>query len=149
MSVLKASSFDEQGMRSLIRDIADYPKPGIVFKDITPLLADAAAFSYVTNAMAAPYDGARITHVAAVESRGFIFGGPICRYIRNSYVFGESSGASITALLITSMGLPSAYFTVSRTSFCASSSEPLNAPACTQKRYQPSRVTPLLPQSTG
>jgi len=65
--------------RELIRDIPDYPKPGIVFKDITPLLADGDAFAAVTAAMAAPARGRGITHVVAIESRGFILGGPIAQ----------------------------------------------------------------------
>jgi adenine phosphoribosyltransferase len=66
-------------VRSLIRDIPDYPKPGIVFKDITPLLADARAFALATDEMAKPYIGTGITHVVAIESRGFILGGPIAQ----------------------------------------------------------------------
>src|SRR5207244_12056821 len=54
-------------------------KPGIVFKDITPLLADAHAFALATDEMAKPYAGAGITHVVAIESRGFILGGPIAQ----------------------------------------------------------------------
>lgn len=60
-----------------IRDIPDYPKPGIVFKDITPLLADAHAFAEACDVMAAPYADQRATHVVAIESRGFIFGAPV------------------------------------------------------------------------
>ena len=59
---------------SLIRDIPDFPKPGIIFKDITPLLADAAAMASVTQALAEPYRNAGITRIAGIESRGFIFG---------------------------------------------------------------------------
>ncbi len=61
----------------LIRDVPDYPKAGIVFKDITPLLADPKAFEQACDAMAAPFMDARITHVVAIESRGFLFGAPI------------------------------------------------------------------------
>jgi len=64
-------------LKRLIRDIPDYPKPGIVFKDITPLLADAAALRLACELMAAPFLGAGVTHVAAIESRGFLFGAPI------------------------------------------------------------------------
>lgn len=60
-----------------IRDIPDYPKPGIVFKDITPLLADAQAFAHALDLMAAPYADRAATHVVAIESRGFIFGAPV------------------------------------------------------------------------
>lgn len=71
---------------ALIRDIPDYPKPGIVFKDITPLLADARAFAAAIEAMAAPFAGAGITHVVAVESRGFILGGPIATKLGAGFV---------------------------------------------------------------
>ena len=60
-----------------IRDVPDYPKPGIVFKDITPLLADPTAFAAACDCMAAPYKDSAITHVVAIESRGFLFGAPI------------------------------------------------------------------------
>jgi adenine phosphoribosyltransferase len=56
-----------------IRDIPDFPKPGIVFKDITPLLADAAAFRAAVDALVAPYRG-RADMVLGIESRGFIVG---------------------------------------------------------------------------
>jgi adenine phosphoribosyltransferase len=73
-------------LHTLIRDIPDYPKPGIVFKDITPLLADAKAFAAATDAMAAPFADAGITHVVAVESRGFILGGPIATKLGAGFV---------------------------------------------------------------
>jgi adenine phosphoribosyltransferase len=64
-------------LRSLIRDVPDFPRPGIVFKDITLLLGDAAAFSAAIAALAAPYRGARVDIVAGIESRGFILGGAV------------------------------------------------------------------------
>lgn len=69
-------------VRSLIRDIPDYPKPGIVFKDITPLLRDANAFATATRLMAAPFQDAGVTQVVAIESRGFLFGGVIAQALR-------------------------------------------------------------------
>ena len=71
---------------ALIRDIPDYPKPGIVFKDITPLLADAAAFASATRAMAEPFGSAGVTHVVAIESRGFILGGPIAQHLGAGFI---------------------------------------------------------------
>jgi adenine phosphoribosyltransferase len=59
---------------ALIRDVPDFPKPGIVFKDITPLLADAPAMARTADALAAPWRDAGITRVLGIESRGFIFG---------------------------------------------------------------------------
>ena len=64
-------------IRSAVRDIPNFPKPGIVFKDITPVLGDAALFQRLTNAMARPFADDRVSHVVAIESRGFILGGPI------------------------------------------------------------------------
>ena len=72
--------------RRLIRDIPDYPKPGIVFKDITPLLGDGGVFAAVTDAMAEPFAALGATHVVAIESRGFIFGGPIARQLFAGFV---------------------------------------------------------------
>ena len=60
-----------------IRDIPDFPKPGIVFKDITPLLLDAAAFRRAVELMAAPFRDAKVTRVVSIESRGFLLGAPI------------------------------------------------------------------------
>ena len=60
-----------------IRDIPDYPKPGILFKDITPLLSSPEAFRYAIQKMAEPFREANIDVVAAAEARGFIFGTPL------------------------------------------------------------------------
>jgi adenine phosphoribosyltransferase len=73
-------------VKSLIRDIPDYPKPGIIFKDITPLLADAEGFAAATDGMAQPFADAGITHVIAIESRGFILGGPVARRLGVGFV---------------------------------------------------------------
>jgi adenine phosphoribosyltransferase len=61
----------------LIRDIPDFPKPGIVFKDITPVLRDAAAFQQVIDLFVEAARGAAPDIVAGVESRGFLFGAPV------------------------------------------------------------------------
>jgi adenine phosphoribosyltransferase len=73
-------------LRQLVRDIPDYPKPGIVFKDITPLLGNAEAFASATDAMTAPFREVGITHVVAIESRGFILGGPVARALGAGFV---------------------------------------------------------------
>jgi adenine phosphoribosyltransferase len=61
----------------VIRDVPDFPAPGILFKDITPVLADPALMREIIAAMATPFANAGITHVVAVESRGFLFGMPL------------------------------------------------------------------------
>jgi adenine phosphoribosyltransferase len=60
-----------------IRPIPDFPKPGILFRDITPLLADAAAFATAIDLLAAPWRAERLDAVAAVEARGFLFAAPL------------------------------------------------------------------------
>ena len=60
-------------LTAYIRDVPDFPKPGILFKDITPLLGDPAALKDAVQALAEPYRNANLASVAAVESRGFIF----------------------------------------------------------------------------
>lgn len=64
-------------VRDRIRAVEDFPKPGIAFKDITPLLADGSLFERVTNWMVERFRCERPTHVLAIESRGFIFGSPV------------------------------------------------------------------------
>jgi adenine phosphoribosyltransferase len=76
----------ERAVRASIRDVPDFPKPGIVFKDITPLLADPALFRRVTTAMAEPFLGRDVSHVVAVESRGFILGAPIAQILNAAFV---------------------------------------------------------------
>ena len=63
-------------LRGLIRDIADFPKPGIVFKDITPVLADGPALQSIVEQLSARYRG-RVDAVVGIESRGFIAGAPV------------------------------------------------------------------------
>ena len=69
-----------------IRDVPDFPKPGIVFKDITPVLLDASLFRDATDAMAAPFAGDAISHVVAIESRGFILGAPVAQSLGAAFV---------------------------------------------------------------
>jgi len=73
-------------LKSLIRDIPDYPKPGILFKDITPLLADAEGFALATRLMAEPFADAAVTHIVAIESRGFILGAPVAQQLGAGFV---------------------------------------------------------------
>ncbi|MGX1567719.1 adenine phosphoribosyltransferase [Streptomyces sp. NPDC055506] len=62
---------------SRIRDVADYPEPGVMFKDITPLLADPAAFTALTDALAEIAVEAGATKIVGLEARGFILGAPV------------------------------------------------------------------------
>ena len=83
---IETTSQSASQLSNLIRDIPDYPKPGIIFKDITPLLADRAAFAAATRAMAAPFAGHGVTHVVAIESRGFILGGPVAQELGVGFI---------------------------------------------------------------
>ncbi len=69
-----------------IRDIPDFPKPGILFKDITPLLADPDAFQDAIDRMTAYYLGRPVDAVAAVEARGFLFAAPLALTLRKPLV---------------------------------------------------------------
>jgi len=64
----------EQQIKSVIRDIPDFPKPGILFKDITPILKDPHLCGHIVDAFAEQLKGIRIDAVAGIESRGFLFG---------------------------------------------------------------------------
>lgn len=64
-------------LRSFVRDIPDFPKPGILFRDITPLLASPRAFQAAIDQLAAPYRDLRIDAIVAAEARGFIFAAPL------------------------------------------------------------------------
>ncbi|MDQ3783226.1 MAG: adenine phosphoribosyltransferase [Actinomycetota bacterium] len=67
-------------IRDLIRDVPDFPKAGVMFKDITPVLADARAFDAAIDLIVAPFADAGVTKVAGIEARGFMFAAPIaCR----------------------------------------------------------------------
>ncbi|TWI14051.1 adenine phosphoribosyltransferase [Aerolutibacter ruishenii] len=71
---------------ALIRDVPDFPKPGIQFKDITPLLADPAGFAWVIETLAAPWRGAGVDCVAGIEARGFILGAALARSLDAGFV---------------------------------------------------------------
>jgi adenine phosphoribosyltransferase len=73
-------------IRNLIRDIPDFPKEGILFKDITPLLGDAKALSTAADLLADPYKNHGVTQVVGMESRGFIFAVPVAERLGAGFV---------------------------------------------------------------
>jgi adenine phosphoribosyltransferase len=79
-------------LRSLIRDVPDFPRPGIVFKDITLLLGDAAAFAAAISGLAAPYLKAHVDVVAGIESRGFILGGAVADRLGAGFALVRKEG---------------------------------------------------------
>ncbi|HUL04095.1 MAG TPA: adenine phosphoribosyltransferase [Gemmatimonadales bacterium] len=75
---MTASATDQiREIRRCIRDIPDFPKPGVVFKDITPLLLDPPRFQAAVDLMAAPFRQEAVSRVISIESRGFLLGAPI------------------------------------------------------------------------
>lgn len=73
-------------LKSFIRDVPDFPKPGILFKDITPLLRSPQALDRACELLAEPFQGQNVTTVAAIESRGFIFGSLVARHLNAGFI---------------------------------------------------------------
>ncbi|MEW6087655.1 MAG: adenine phosphoribosyltransferase [bacterium] len=73
-------------LKKIIRDVPDFPKQGIIFKDITPLLKDQKAFRSAINKMAKHYKGKHIDAIVAVESRGFIFAGALAAKMKTGFI---------------------------------------------------------------
>jgi len=82
----------EQVLKSLIRDVPDFPKTGVVFKDITPLLANPAARRQVVEAIAKQYRDTHIDALAAAEARGFIFGALLAQELDVPFIPVRKSG---------------------------------------------------------
>lgn len=82
----------ESRLTKALRDVPDFPKPGIQFKDITPVLADPVLMREVITALVAPYADAGVTHVAAVESRGFLFGVPMALELNAAFAPARKPG---------------------------------------------------------
>ena len=76
----------ENDLKAAIRSIPDYPKPGIVFRDITTLLGDARAFRRAVDALAQPWAGSKIDKVAGIEARGFILGGAVAHQVSAGFI---------------------------------------------------------------
>lgn len=73
-------------LTAAIRTIVDYPKPGILFRDITTLLGNARAFRRAVDELVQPYAGAKIDKIAGIEARGFILGGAIAHQLSSGFV---------------------------------------------------------------
>lgn len=71
---------------SLVRDVPDFPRPGVLFRDVSPLLADAGGFARCIDALAAPWRGENVRAVCGIESRGFIFGAALARALDAGFV---------------------------------------------------------------
>ncbi|QTL03368.1 adenine phosphoribosyltransferase [Aquabacter sp. L1I39] len=80
------SDFKSFDLSAAIRTIPDYPKPGILFRDITTLLGDARAFRRAIDELVQPWAGAKIDKVAGIEARGFIIGGAVAHQLSAGFV---------------------------------------------------------------
>ncbi|WP_435105861.1 adenine phosphoribosyltransferase [Nocardiopsis synnemataformans] len=79
-------------IRAHIRDVPDFPKPGVLFKDITPLLNHREAFAAAVEGLAAPFRAAGVDHVVGLEARGFIFGAPVAMALGSGFVPARKAG---------------------------------------------------------
>jgi adenine phosphoribosyltransferase len=78
--------FDSSILADLVRDIEDFPKPGVTFKDITPLLADPEAFSSAVDAIVVSFGRGKIDKVVGIEARGFIIAAPVAYHFNAGFV---------------------------------------------------------------
>ena len=83
---------DADWLRELVRDIVDYPQPGVTFRDITPLLGDADAFHRAINELGARFDHLEIDRVLGMEARGFIVAAPVAYRIKAGFVPVRKAG---------------------------------------------------------
>ena len=83
---------DTQRLRALIRDVPDFPKPGIVFKDITPLLANEVAFSSVIDETVVHFGRGNVDKVVGIEARGFILASPVAYHFGAGFVPVRKAG---------------------------------------------------------
>jgi adenine phosphoribosyltransferase len=81
-----------ESLYRLIRDVPDFPKPGILFRDITPLLLSHGGLTEAVDRLAAPYRKAAVSHVLAIESRGFILGSPVALTLQAGLVIVRKPG---------------------------------------------------------
>ena len=79
-------------LKDYIRDVPDFPKPGILFKDITPLLADPQAFSHAIDSFQGLFKGEDFDSIAVVESRGFLFGAPLADRMKKPIILVRKPG---------------------------------------------------------
>ncbi|HYG67010.1 MAG TPA: adenine phosphoribosyltransferase [Anaeromyxobacteraceae bacterium] len=86
-------------LAATLRTVPDFPKPGISFKDITPLLADPALFREAVEQLRLPFAGAGVTHVVGVEARGFWFGAALAERLEAGFVPARKPGKLPAATL--------------------------------------------------
>ena len=77
---------DIEQIKALVRDVPDFPEPGIVFKDITPVLADPMAFSTITDMIVVHFGRGNVDKVVGIEARGFILASPVAYHFNAGFV---------------------------------------------------------------
>jgi adenine phosphoribosyltransferase len=82
----RRTGFDVEWAKDLVRDIPDFPRPGVVFKDITPLLADPEGLGACVDALAERFDGQPVDRVLGIEARGFIIAAPVAYKLGAGFV---------------------------------------------------------------
>ena len=83
---------DAAWLKEHIRDVADFPEPGVTFKDITPLLAHADGFRFTVDALAGHFDGEGVDAVVGIEARGFILAAPVALRLGAGFVPVRKTG---------------------------------------------------------
>src|ERR1051326_3483420 len=83
---------DMEQLKSLIRDVPDFPQPGVVFKDITPLLANPEAFSTVVDTIVVRFGRGNVDKVVGIEARGFIVAAPVAYHFNAGFVPVRKAG---------------------------------------------------------
>lgn len=83
---------DGEWLKSRIRDVPDFPTPGVLFRDLTPLLGDVEAFRFTVDALADAFAGQRVDKVVGIEARGFIFAAPVAYRLGAGFVPVRKSG---------------------------------------------------------
>jgi adenine phosphoribosyltransferase len=89
---VKQSEAEPAGLGAFVRDIPDWPRPGVTFKDITPLLGDAAAFAATVGAITEAFAGVEVEMVLGIEARGFIFAAPVALHLGAGFVPVRKAG---------------------------------------------------------
>lgn len=82
----------EEKIKKVIRDVPDFPKPGIIFKDITPIMMDAKLSNEILDHLVETYEGQGIEAIAGIESRGFLFGYPLAMRLGIPFIMIRKKG---------------------------------------------------------
>ena len=92
MTAIRTPNPDGEAFKQYIRDIPDFPQPGILYRDITPLLGNPTAYRAVIDALAAQYRDTAAEAIVAVESRGFMFGAPLAYVLGLPFITARKAG---------------------------------------------------------